>query len=206
LAETLGLQDAEIIGFIGSFYDYEGLDVLLRAMPELLARRPNLHLLLVGGGPVEAQLKEQMRGLNISSRVHFVGRVSHHEVERYYSLIDVLVYPRKKMRLTELVTPLKPLEAMAGGKIVAASNVGGHRELIQDGRTGILFSADDPRSLAASVSGLFDRKEKWGELRKTARRYVGEERSWARSVSNYVPVYARLVGNRLAPEVPKDQG
>ena len=68
----------------------------------------------------------------------------HHEVELYYGLIDILAYPRKKMRLTELVTPLKPLEAMAQRKLVVASNVGGHRELIEDGVTGTLFPAGDP--------------------------------------------------------------
>ena len=63
----------------------------------------------------------------------------HAEVQRYYDLIDVLVYPRRSMRLTELVTPLKPLEAMAQGRMFVASDVGGHRELIRDGETGLLF-------------------------------------------------------------------
>ena len=75
----------------------------------------------------------------------------HDQVQRYYNLIDVLVYPRLKMRLTDLVTPLKPLEAMAQGRLLAASDVGGHRELIQHGKTGILFKADDATSLADSV-------------------------------------------------------
>jgi glycogen(starch) synthase len=74
--------------------------------------------------------------------------VPHHEVDLYYGLIDILAYPRKAMRLTELVTPLKPLEAMAQGKLVVASNVGGHRELIEDGVTGTLFPAGDPAAIA----------------------------------------------------------
>ncbi|MEX6724393.1 TIGR04063 family PEP-CTERM/XrtA system glycosyltransferase [Parapedomonas caeni] len=194
LAAELGLTDAEIIGFIGSFYDYEGLDVLVAAMPLLLASRPRLHLLLVGGGPVEAALKAQVAALGVGARVHFTGRVPHAEVDRYYSLIDVLVYPRKRMRLTELVTPLKPLEAMAEGKLVAASDVGGHRELILAGETGELFRPDDPAALAESVSGLLDRPEMWEQRRETARRYVATERTWAMTVDHYVPVYARLLG------------
>ena len=57
----------------------------------------------------------------------------------------MLVYPRLSMRLTELVTPLKPLEAMAQGRLVLASDVGGHRELIRDGETGTLFKAGTQR-------------------------------------------------------------
>src|SRR3546814_940837 len=92
---------------------------------------------------MEMALKAQAAASPVAYRVHFVGRVPHSQVERYYSLTDILAYPRKKMRLTDLVTPLKPLEAMAQGRLVAASNVGGHRELIEDGATGTLFAPDD---------------------------------------------------------------
>ncbi len=135
----MGAGGAEVIGFIGSFYDYEGLDDLIAAMPRLVAARPGARLLLVGGGPMEAALRAQAEASPVADAIRFVGRVPHQEVERYYGLVDVLAYPRKKMRLTDLVTPLKPLEAMAQRRLVAASDVGGHRELIEDGRTGTLF-------------------------------------------------------------------
>jgi len=113
----------------------------LEALPELLKQAPDVRVLLVGGGPQDQALKEQARVLNIADQVVFTGRVPHAEVNRYYDLMDVLVYPRLSMRLTELVTPLKPLEAMAQGRLFIASNVGGHRELIRDGETGVLFRA-----------------------------------------------------------------
>lgn len=196
LAAELGLQGKSIIGFIGSFYDYEGLDVLLAAMPEMVKARPDLHLLLVGGGPMDQALREQAASLGLQGNVHFTGRVPHAQVDRYYSLIDVLVYPRKRMRLTDLVTPLKPLEAMAEGKLVAASDVGGHHELITDGETGTLFRADSPQALAASVLDLMAHPEIWEERRQVARRYVAQEKTWARTVENYVPVYERLMAGR----------
>ena len=127
LAEELGLAGAEVIGFIGSFYDYEGLDDLIAALARLVAVRPKARLLLVGGGPMEAALRAQAERSPVAAAIRFVGRVPHQQVERYYSLVDILAYPRKRMRLTDLVTPLKPLEAMAQGKLVAASDVGGHR-------------------------------------------------------------------------------
>jgi len=192
LVAQLGLEGADVVGFIGSFYDYEGLDDLIAAMPALIERRPEARLLLVGGGPMEEALKAQAAASGVADRIHFAGRVPHQEVERYYALIDLLAYPRKAMRLTELVTPLKPLEAMAQGKLVVASDVGGHRELIEDGVTGTLFPAGDPEALARSLADLFDRRDRWDERRETARRFVERERNWADNVANYDPVYRRL--------------
>ncbi len=194
LINQLGLEGADVLGFIGSFYDYEGLDDLIAAMPKLVAVRPKAQLVLVGGGPMEVALRAQASASPVSERIHFMGRVPHTEVERFYSVIEILVYPRKKMRLTDLVTPLKPLEAMAQLKLVAASDVGGHRELIEDGVTGTLFAPDDPKSLADSVAALFEAREKWDERRKTARKFVEQDRNWSSNISRYEPVYRKLTG------------
>jgi PEP-CTERM/exosortase A-associated glycosyltransferase len=194
LARRLGLEGADVVGFIGSFYDYEGLDDLIAALPLLLAERPDAHLLLVGGGPVEASLRAQAEASPARERIHFIGRVPHQEVDRYYGLIDILAYPRKAMRLTELVTPLKPLEAMAQRKLVAASNVGGHRELIEDGVTGTLFPAGDPAALAAALAGLFANRPSWEQRRDVARRFVETDRNWSSNISSYMPAYQKLTG------------
>ncbi|MFL0414937.1 TIGR04063 family PEP-CTERM/XrtA system glycosyltransferase [uncultured Sphingomonas sp.] len=195
LAAELGL-DGEVIGFIGSFYDYEGLDDLIAAMPALIARRPGAQLILVGGGPMEASLRAQAAASPAAARIRFVGRVPHQEVERYYSLVDVLAYPRKRMRLTDLVTPLKPLEAMAQGRLVAASDVGGHRELIRDGETGTLFAADDPAAIATALAGLLADRDEWDARRARARAFVERERNWSSNISRYEPVYQRLLAAR----------
>jgi glycogen(starch) synthase len=192
LASELCIKGAETIGFIGSFYDYEGLDVLIDAMPALVAARPGMHLVLVGGGPMEAALRAQAEASPVADRIRFVGRVPHQEVERYYSVVDVLVYPRKHMRLTDLVTPLKPLEAMAQLRLVAASNVGGHRELIRDGDTGTLFAPDDAAALATAVTRLFTERDQWDARRARARAFVEEERNWAVNVARYQSVYQNL--------------
>lgn len=192
LAATLDLAGKRVLGFIGSFYAYEGLPLLLEALPRVRADA-EVRLLLVGGGPDEARLKQRARELGISPRVVFVGRVPHEQVARYYSLVDVFVYPRYSMRLTELVTPLKPLEAMAQGRLVVASDVGGHRELIRDGETGVLFRAGDAASLASQVSELLARPQQWPVIRAAARRFVEVERNWSASVARYEQVYGRLV-------------
>jgi PEP-CTERM/exosortase A-associated glycosyltransferase len=196
-ARSLGLEEADVVGFIGSFYDYEGIDDLIAAMPSLLMKRPRAHLLLVGGGPMEASLKAQAERSAAAHRIRFIGRVPHEEVELYYSLIDVLAYPRKAMRLTELVTPLKPLEAMAQMKLVAASNVGGHRELIEDNVTGTLFPPGNPAAIADSLDRLFADRANWQERRNCARRFVETDRNWSSNISRYIPVYQKLTGKAL---------
>lgn len=193
LKTQLGLSGCTLIGFIGSFYAYEGLDLLLDAFPKILAQLPDVRLLLVGGGPQEAALRAQVKRLGIPDKVVFTGRVPHEEVQRYYDLIDVLAYPRHSMRLTELVTPLKPLEAMAQGRLLIASDVGGHKELIRDGKTGVLFRAGDVSSLAKTINRLLVNREHWAEMRQAGRRYVVEDRNWARSVASYQRVYANLM-------------
>ena len=193
LRARLGLEGAEVIGFIGSFYDYEGLDDLIAAMPMLVAARPKARLLLVGGGPMEAALKAQAEASPVADAICFVGRVPHEEVENYYALTDVLAYPRKAQRLTELVTPLKPLEAMAQGRLVAASSVGGHKELIEDGVTGTLFAPDDPAAIADALAGLLEDRAGWDARRATAKAFVENERNWAVNVARYEPVYHILL-------------
>ncbi len=196
LARSHGLGDELVLGFIGSFYAYEGLDLLLQALPNILLALPDTRVLLVGGGPEEQGLKALSRQLGLEGVVTFTGRVPHERVRDYYRLIDILVYPRHSMRLTETVTPLKPLEAMANGRLVVASDVGGHRELIDDRRTGWLFAAGDANALAACVIQLEAARDQWPGLRSAGRRFVEEERSWRASVARYRDIYERLAAER----------
>lgn len=193
LRRSLGLEGATVVGFAGSFYGYEGLDLLIEAARQMLPRHPRLRLLLVGGGPQESNLRAQAAAAGMQDRVIFTGRVPHAAVQRYYELIDVLAYPRLPIRLTELVTPLKPLEAMAQGRMLVASDVGGHRELIRHGETGFLFRAGDPAALAAAIEDVLVRRSLWPQVRMQARRFVEVERTWAASVACYRDVYRRAL-------------
>lgn len=193
LKRKLGLAGMRLIGFIGSYYAYEGLDILLRALPVMLAQHPTVRVLLVGGGPQEKRLRQLASELGIGDKVVFAGEVAHDRVCDYYNLFDVMVYPRLPTRLTDLVTPLKPLEAMAQGRVVAASDVGGHRELIAHGVNGMLFAPGDPSALAETVNALLTDPQSWPVLRSKARSFVETERSWPASVARYAPVYEQLM-------------
>lgn len=190
LAAELGIAPgAPVIGYIGSFYAYEGVDDLIAAMPLLRETHPAARLLLVGAGPMDAAWRGAAAALPDPQAVIFAGRVSHAAVERYYSLVDVLAYPRKAQRLTDLVTPLKPLEAMAQQRLVAASSVGGHRELIADGVTGTLFAPDDPAACAAALARLLSAREGWAEMKARALAHVRTHHDWASNVRRYLSVY-----------------
>ncbi|WP_298235068.1 TIGR04063 family PEP-CTERM/XrtA system glycosyltransferase [uncultured Azohydromonas sp.] len=192
LKARLGLAGCDVVGFIGSFYAYEGLDLLLQSLPAILAQRPGVRVLLVGGGPQDAALKAQARSLGLADKVVFTGRVPHKDVQRYYDLVDVLAYPRHSMRLTELVTPLKPLEAMAQGRLLVASDVGGHKELIRHNETGMLFKAGSPEALAQAVLQMLGQRGRWPQLRRAGREFVELERNWRVSVGHYRKVYEAL--------------
>jgi glycogen synthase len=193
LAARLGITGKRVLGFFGSFYSYEGLDLLLRALPLMHRRRPDIAVLLVGGGPEAEGLQTIARDLGLGGSAVFAGRVPHGEISHYYDLAEILVFPRVSRRLTELVTPLKPLEAMAQERIVAASDVGGHRELIRDRETGYLFPPDDPEQLAEGVLAALDDETSWPRIRAEAVRFIDGERCWAHSVAGYKEVYARVL-------------
>ncbi len=195
LAAQLGLATgAPVIGYIGSFYDYEGIDDLIAAMPILRRSHPDARLLLVGAGELESDWRAAAAALPEPEAVIFTGRVPHSEVERYYSLIDVLAYPRKASRLTDLVTPLKPLEAMAQRRIVAASNVGGHRELITHGETGFLFAPDNPAAAAETLAELLERRAEWDAIRARGVEHVRNRHDWHNNARRYLDVYQLLLG------------
>ncbi len=190
LSRRLGLNGGPVFGFLGSFYHYEGLRFLLEALPALRRRLPGTRVLLVGGGSEEPALRTAASGLG--DAVVFTGRVPPERVREFYSLIDVFVCPRRRMRLTELVTPLKPLEAMAMARTVLASDVGGLAELIQDEITGLLFAADKQEALVDQAVRAGQNADLRSRLGARARRHVIAERTWERLVARHLRIYEEL--------------
>jgi len=192
-AARWNLSGKKIVGFLGSFFHYEGLDLLIEAIARLVRQDPTIVLLLVGGGRAEAELKAQVHRLQLEKHVVMPGAVEPERVPGLYGLVDVLAYPRHSLRLTELVTPLKPLEAMAMGKALVASNIGGHRELIHDGRTGLLFPPGDVERLAQAIKRLLEDQQLRRTLEHEGPEWVRSERSWARTTAGYTDVYTKVL-------------
>jgi PEP-CTERM/exosortase A-associated glycosyltransferase len=192
LRRRWGLSGKRAIGFIGSFFQFEGIGTLLDAAPILAARDPAIRIVIVGGGQEDEELRRLIDARGLGGTVLLIGRVSHEDIPAYYSIMDALVYPRISKRITELVTPLKPLEAMAMEKLVIASDVGGLKELVTDGKTGLLFRAGDAASLAETcLVGLGD-PARAAALGRAARAYVERERDWRRIVERHRNLYDGL--------------
>jgi PEP-CTERM/exosortase A-associated glycosyltransferase len=192
-AQQLRIVGKKVLGFVGSFYRYEGLDLLVNAFAKLCENRDDLVLLLVGGGETEKELRGQVAKRSLQNRVIIPGRFPHEDVPRIYSLIDILVYPRYSMRLTELVTPLKPLEAMAMTKPLVASDIGGHRELIQNESTGLLFKPGDVSALAETLERLLDDAALRAKLATQGNNWVRENHTWSKTTAIYSTVYERAL-------------
>jgi glycogen synthase len=192
IAEKHGLKDKIVFGFIGSFYHYEGLDILIDSFCNVQRKNNEVRLLLVGDGPERSALYDKVSSLNMLGKVIFTGKVPHDEVKKYYSVIDTLVYPRKKIRLTDLVTPLKPLEAMAMGKIVIGSDVGGLRELVTHNHDGFLFKAGDIEELSRLMIDLASGNKDLKRISMAARERVEIHHKWGTAVKKYLPVYEHL--------------
>lgn len=190
LATALGLDDSPTLGFIGTLFPWEGIAWLVRAAASLRKSGVVFKLLIVGDGPDANEVRNAIREHDAGNYIFFVGKVPHDQIELYYSVIDVLVYPRRSMRLTELVTPLKPLEAMALGKAILGSDVGGIRELVDSEVTGVLFKAGDISDFEQQAARLLQDPEFRNSLGARARQKVAAEKDWKAIARTYESVYA----------------
>jgi PEP-CTERM/exosortase A-associated glycosyltransferase len=193
LRNELGFPaDAFVLGYIGTLFAYESLDVAIEAIAQLRSRHPQLRLLIVGGGVARDQLVAQAAQLGLTHEVRFVDRVPHDEIGRYYGLVDLFLLPRRPNRLTDLVTPLKPLEIMARAKPVLASDCGGHKELVVSGENGLLYDARSPTGLADAIATHLQRRAELVDLGARARRWVAAHRSWTSAVRPTLALYETL--------------
>lgn len=183
------LAGRKVVGFMGSFFRWEGLELLVAAMAKLKAVRSDIALLLVGGGEMEAELRSQVRALGLEDVVLMPGQVTQDKIPALYAQVDVMAFPRHSTRLTEMVTPLKPLEAMAMGKAVVASDVGGHQELISDGQTGMLFKAGNVDALIVALTAVLDDSNLRRSLERQGATWVRAERAWDVTTRPYKIVY-----------------
>ncbi len=201
LIRELNLTGKTVVGYIGSLFAWEGVEDLIRAVPEMVREAPETRVLVIGGGEAEGKIRRLVDELGVADSVRLVGRVPHHEVTRFYSIMNVLIYPRLSTRNTELCTPLKPLEAMAMEKAIVGSDVGGIRELLTDG-AGLQYRAGDPADLAHQCLSLIGDPALRDRMGHAARAHVVTKRDWKILATGYLKVYAAALGRDLRlPEV-----
>jgi glycosyltransferase involved in cell wall biosynthesis len=194
LSKELNLEGKVVLGYIGTFSaEYEGLEYLIKAFPLIIKKCPQAVLLLVGDGRLRVPLEALAERIGVKKGVIFAGRVPHEVIPEYYSIIDICVFPRTRTVETEIVTALKPLEAMASGKAIIGSNVGGIQELISEGKTGILFEACSTDDLVEKCLTLIEDNRMRETLGSQAKKWVVENRQWPIIVRRYIEIYNNLV-------------
>jgi glycosyltransferase involved in cell wall biosynthesis len=194
LAKELGVDGKTVIGFIGSFVQYEGLEYIVDAVELLVQKgKKDIVALMVGDGAVSVEVQQRVKDKGLDEYFIFTGRIPHEEVEGYYSLVDIAPLPRKGLPVCEMVSPLKPFEAMAMGKVVLSSNVAALAEIVQDGYNGMLFEKDNVQDLAEKIEILANDEELREKLGKQAREWVEKERDWKMLSQRLVNVYKGLL-------------
>jgi PEP-CTERM/exosortase A-associated glycosyltransferase len=187
LVSRLGLEEKFVFGYIGTFYDFEGVDDLVDAFHKLHEQEENVALLLVGGGETEGAIKERLKKFN-ADHIIFVGKVPHEKVFDYYTLVDVMIYPRKSTRVTEMTTPLKPLEAMALGKPIICSSVGGMVELVGIDN-GLYFKPGNVNELIECCMRLIRNPLLRKQIGEKGRNRALRERTWKDIINKYADIY-----------------
>lgn len=193
LRTQLDLGSGPVIAYAGVLHQHEGVDLLLDALPRITLAHPGARLLVVGAGPALSALRSQAAARVLARQVVFAAEAAPGQLHHYYPLADVLVFPRLPSRHASLCVPFLPLEAMAHGCAVAASDTGGHAELVEDGRTGVLFEPASADALAGAVLDLLSDPVRLAGIRTQARRFVAERRTWEASVARYAPLYDRVL-------------
>ena len=193
LARRLGIPEGcPVIGYIGSLVDYEGLDDLIMAVAALKREGLPFRLLLVGDGAVFEDLRHQVDELDLADVVIMPGRVPHEEVESWYSLVDIAPFPRKPWEVCELVSPLKPFEAMSQQKAVVVSSTRALREIVRHGENGMIFEKGNADSLRDVLRELLADADMRARLGRNARDWVTRERTWNHAGQVCVETYRQL--------------
>ncbi len=192
LRERLGLVDGDLVlVYCGSLTTYEGLDDLIEAVTSLNPVVP-ARLVIVGAGPYLETLRTLAGKSRFGSAVSFVGSVPPDEVQRYWSLADIVAVPRKPFEVCRVVSPLKPFEAMAMEKPVILSDLPASREIVRDGVTGLVCRAGDPSDLASTIARLAADPNLRRDLGRRAREWVVANNSWQMNAERLVDLYERL--------------
>jgi len=181
-----------VIGYIGSLREMEGVDLTAKAVAKLAKKGHNVRFFVLTGNNGQHELRQLCNSLGIEDSTVILGPVAHEEVASFYSLIDVFVVSRPNSRVTQLVTPLKPFEAMAMGRTVVASRLAALEEIIQDGTTGLLYKTDDLDDLTHTIERCLQDPELRQKLGSAACEWVLNNRTWDVVVKNTLDVYEKL--------------
>ena len=201
LKSDLGLGNGPIVGYVGSFVKYEGLDILIDAFHKLSLKYDDARLLMVGDGVIRTSLENQVQSLGLQEKVVFTGRVPHDDVNKYHSLIDIAPFPRTPDIVCEFISPLKPFESMAMGQVVVASDVAALSEIIEDGVNGRLFRKGDSVSLAEVIDSIIQEEGEISRLSEAGLNWVKQNRDWNNLADYLNKTHSHILNGSEIPEL-----
>jgi len=195
LKKSLGLEEKLIIGYVGSIRKIEGLEILFRAVKLLEQKIKNLYVIIVGKYTTKyfRELKFLAKELGIENNISFIGEIPNNEIHNYYSILDIIIIPRINSRVTRLVTPLKPLEAMAMGKVLITSDLPALKEMVKPNVSGDLFETENPANLSDKIYKYLSDSELRERLGKSARDFVIKNYDWNMIIKKYYIIYENLL-------------
>lgn len=193
IARKLDLRPGvPVIGYAGSAVAYEGLELLMDAMASLKQQGQAFVFVLVGDGKVIDTVRARAKALGLEGHCRFTGRVPFDEVPRYLSCMDILPVPRLSSPVTEMVSALKPLEAMAMGKAVVLSDVSPHKAMAGADERARLFRKDDAADLCRVLRALMASPKERERLGRAARAWIEKERTWKHVTEAYAHALERI--------------
>lgn len=187
------LGNSIVIGYIGSLRDIEGVNATAEAVALLLSRGENVKLFVLSSPSGQEELRVYCESLGIGDNAVIMGPTPHEKVAPFYDLIDVFVVSRPDTRVTRLVTPLKPFEAMLRGRALVMSDLPALAEIVEHGETGLLYPAGNVESLSNSILSLINNDKLRTELGQNAKSWVEENRTWEKVISGALDAYQRII-------------
>jgi glycosyltransferase involved in cell wall biosynthesis len=189
------LGESTVVGYIGSLREIEGVDATAEAVALLASKGVEVKLFVLSPPTGQEELRAHCKALGIEDRSVVMGPVPHEQVASFYDLIDVFVVSRPDSRVTRLVTPLKPFEAMQRGRALVMSDLPALAEIVEHGVTGMLCPAGDVESLADTIQSLIDDEPRRSELGSNAKAWVEANRTWGSVIQGSLAAYQNALAN-----------
>jgi len=178
-----------VVGYIGSLRKLEGVNLTAEAVSILKRNGINVKFLILSTNSGQDELRTYCDNLGISENTIIEGPVPHESISPFFNLIDVFVVSRPDSRVTRLVTPLKPFEAMSNRCATIVSNLPALEEIVKHEETGLVYKADNANSLAENISRLIKNPELRQELGLNAEKWIKEHRIWKQLAEKTVSIY-----------------
>ena len=188
-------DDDIIVGYIGTFYEFQGVEYFIKSIPYIIKNHKKIKTLIIGDGPLNMYLKNLTRSLRISKEIIFTGTILPTDIQYYYKLIDIFVIPRPSTLATETAVPLKLMEAMARGKAIVATNVGGLTEILEDKKDALIVNAGNEKAIVEAIITLINNSELRKKLAKNAI-HKASKFTWESSAQELYNIYKEILNNK----------